>query len=618
MVVKSFMKKNHVLIIIFVLFCSLLFVNIRFLSLLDIKWWDFLQRVFPEKASDRIYIVAIDDAALNRFGRWPFERSLLADLISRINEHGPKYIGLDIVFPETSSGDETLASSIFWAGNVVGSVFLPGKPSDDKNLEELEYFPAAERSDKAGDFSFVGNVDVIAQSLVSRGHVKLNSDFDGPVRHYGPFYFYKGRVIWGMAFDLFRLYKGLEMSDISIGVNEIKMGDISVPTNDNKKFMIHFTRHEREIKYIPMTEFYEEGFRYDLNDSIVLVGLTSVGLHDYRPSPISPSMPGIEIEAMIVNNLLTGNILKPHRVFNYLVILFCMLILGYIFVRVNKEFNLLRGVLSLFFVFLVYTGIQMFFFGKLRELLHFFIPNLFFLALFGYHLAYYYLVSSKGARELKMILSHYLSPNVMHELVKNPGLVKLGGNRTAVAILFGDVAGFTTYSESHSPEEVVKMLNIILTKLTNSVFEFKGTLDKYIGDCIMAFWGAPLPDKAACDHCVLACIDMIDAIKEMNKGLEEKFYIGIGVNYGDAVIGNMGSDKVYDYTAMGDTVNTASRVEGLTRTLNNALVLTKDAFDKLSDELKTRFELHPEKMSVKGKAEGLTVYKLIGYPLKDV
>jgi adenylate cyclase len=610
------MKRKFSVIIILFIFTVLLFFPIRFFDILDLKWWDFVQHSFPDKWSSKVFIVSIDDDALNEYGRWPFDRKVLSNLIDKISDHNPKLIGLDILFPERSNSDETFSSAIFYSGNVVGSVSVDEKQPVSKNNNELNFFPSFKGDAYFKIVSFLGNVESISDSFLSRGHIHILNDFDGTIRHYHPFFIYKERLIPGMAFELYRLYKGYELSTLKIMKNKILIGEDTIPIDHNRRNFIHFLKNSGDIPQIKMTDIMTDNVKYDLNNKIILVGVTATGAHDYRVSPISQSTPGVEIEATITNNYLTGNLIKPHRTVNYILIIFFMWILSIFYIFFNRKFNLARSLYSLLFLIFIFFSFHFLFFLHFKMVFHFLLPLLLYLFIFGYLLAYHYLVSSKGARKLKMILSHYLSPNIMSELLENPELVKLGGSKVNVSVLFGDVAGFTSFSENHSPEEVVTYLNEILTILTRSVFQYNGTLDKYIGDCIMAFWGAPLPDVNSAEHCVLAAINMIENINKFNETTQDKFYIGVGINSGAAVIGNMGSETVYDYTAMGDTVNTASRMEGVTRNLNKALVITRFTYNELPDYLMTRFEKYNEKVIVKGKEKGIEVYTLKDHPLK--
>ena len=553
----------------------------------------------------------IDDSAIDKYGRYPFDRSILAKLIDNINKYKPAVIGLDLWFPEASSGDETLASSIFQAGNVVGSVFLSEEKNVSKNMDELDYFPDIQGNYPTTVKSFIGNEPTISSSFVSRGHLHFNSDFDGLIRHYHPFFVYKNKIIWGMALELYRIYENLSYNKIKLSKREISIGTTFIPTDEKFIYSLHYLKKLRTIPYIKMTDIMNNTSKINMKGKIVLIGVTATGLHDYRPTPISPAMPGVEIEATIVNNLLTKNFITPFSFKGNIISLLIMIIFGLVYLFINKRFDYIRSTLSAIVLIIIFVLLHILLFPKL--ILLFFVPLLFFIFIFGYLLSYYYLVSSKDAR----LLSHYLPKNVMHVLLGNPHMVKLGGEKTKVAIIFGDVAGFTTYSEGHSPEEVVSKLNDILSILTEKVFEYNGTLDKYIGDCIMAFWGAPIPDEKACDHAVESTLQMLHALVEYNKVSGENFKLGVGINFGEAVIGNMGSKSVYDYTAMGDTINTASRLEGVTRTVNNKLVISKAVFDKLSAKYKELFEMHNEKISVKGKTEKLTIYKLKNALLKE-
>ncbi|MCD6578440.1 adenylate/guanylate cyclase domain-containing protein [bacterium] len=603
-------KKGFIVSLIFIFFTFLIFFSPRFFHLLDLKWLDLLQRIKPDRNSNKVVIVEIDDSSIEKYGRFPFNRAILAELIDKISKRGPAVIGLDLWFPETSSSDETLASSIFYAGNVVGSVFVSEEDRSSTNIEELDYFPSTNSTSQEEIKSFIGNNSTIASNFISRGHLHFNSDFDGLVRHYHPFFIYEKKMIWGLAFEVYRIYKGLDYDKINLIKKKIFIDKEPIPVDDKYIYSIHYLKTTGVIDYIKMKDIMDESKKFNIKDKIVLIGVTATGLHDYRPSPISPSMPGVEIEATVVNNFITANFITPFSFSSNIISFLIMILLGIFYLRINKKFNYIKSFVSITMVIILFALLHIVLFPKF--VLLFIVPLLFFLFLFAYLLSYYYLVSSKDAR----LLSHYLPKNVMHVLLGNPQMVKLGGEKTKVAIIFGDIAGFTTYSEGHSPEEVVSKLNDILSILTEKVFALNGTLDKYIGDCIMAFWGAPIADEKACDHAVESTLQMLKGLEYYDETNNENFKLGVGINFGEAVIGNMGSKSVYDYTAMGDTVNTASRLEGVTRNVNNKLVISKATYDELSPNYQELFEVHDEKISVKGKKEKLTVYKLKNAPLK--
>ncbi len=348
-----------------------------------------------------------------------------------------------------------------------------------------------------------------------------------------------------------------------------------------------------------------------LKDKILLFGATALGIYDLRVTPFDENFPGPEIHIHLLDNLLGQDFLRIPSWEKWAMPLFLLLIGS----ALSLAFGSLSALWSLGVTALALMGLffldQLLLFNQ-GHLVNISLPLGFVAFLFLTTNFYNYLIAERGKRELKQTFQKYVSPSIVDEILKSPENIELGGKKQRVTVFFSDVRGFTTISEKLDPRALSDLLNSYLTPMTELVFEQKGTLDKYMGDAIMAFFGAPLEDPKHAKHACLCALKHLEKLKELQaeyakKGLPE-IDVGIGLNTGDVSVGNMGSETVRSYTVMGDTVNLASRLEGINKQYDTRIVISEFTYAEVKEEFICR-EL--DWVRVKGKAQPVKIYELL-------
>jgi adenylate cyclase len=345
-------------------------------------------------------------------------------------------------------------------------------------------------------------------------------------------------------------------------------------------------------------------------DKIVLIGGTASGLFDFKPIPFSPSFPGVEIHANTISNILLGNYLRNWPAYITVLLIIILSLVPGVF---SGRFSPLKDGLLALGLFTGYFLLTFTLFSA--KFIHAdFVAPATGLALSYVAILFYRLMGEeKEKRWIKKTFSHYISAHVMENILTNPDSLKLGGERKNLTVLFSDIRGFTTISEALKPEEVVELLNEYLSKMVEVVFRNDGTLDKFIGDAVMAFWGAPLADAAHPRKAMLCAIEMIEELKKLQAkwGAEGRHIIdiGIGINSGDMVVGNMGSKEKMEYTIIGDNVNLGSRLESLNKEYKTRIIISDTTYQAVKDLVEV------EKLgavNIKGKRKQVQVYAVTG------
>lgn len=577
----------------------------------------------PKKPiSGKIVIVAIDEKSLKELGRWDdWSRNKFPEIISKIKNNGAKVIGVDVLFIEKSKDDSKLVKHIN-NGITVGSFVI------DFNLQRRVDVP-----DKLKNSSYqnilqnkeqiiIGNdiiypFEEVLKSYATLGHINMLPDDDGVVRRelvsirYGDF------VFPSFAIQIYKLFKGIDDEDVLLVPGQaLFLSKQRINLDYYSAFLINYKGEEGTFPYISASDIYFDRIQKDFfKDKIVLVGATAIGLYDLRVTPLSQNMPGIEKHANVIENLIDNEFVNIAPGY----ILYLSLLAIYLLYLMLGTSLRVKGVSLLgLCIFIGYSFIAFFLFFYYRLYLNLVHPTMFNLTIFIGVVIYKYSIEEAQSREIKRIFSSYVSDKIVNELIKNPEMAKLGGVKKDITVLFADVRGFTTFSEKHTPEEVVLYLNELLGEMTEVIMKYDGTLDKFVGDEIMALWNAPIEQDNHSLKAVKCAIEMIRknrviADKWIKEG-KEALYIGIGINTGEAVVGNMGAEnKKMDYTAIGDTVNLGARVEALTRSLNADILITEYVYDKIKSfekELENVNIIECPPQQVKGKKDYIKVYKI--------
>ena len=580
---KKYLKISIILILIGLIASS--FFSLDFFTSWRVKLTDklFLQ----EEVNKEIIIISIDNESLQKIGRWPWNRNIHAQLVNIIAEQKPAVIGLDVNFPEKSSllADKELAQAINNANNVILPIETELTLGNQKNVFSNALWPVEEIKDSAVGLGVV-NTPLDKDGIFRKLPIKIYSDQG---EEYSPFFI--------EIANLYLKNKGLDSS--------------LIPTDKKGLMLVNYLGKPGTFITISASDVIEGNLEIDLlKNKIILIGATAPDLHDEQITPVSSNIPmsGVEIHANAVNTVLSNQFLIPLNFYLQIIILIGLaLIIGFILIY----FKIIIGSLIALSVFATYLISALVVFDK-GIILDLFYPLVVFILTFIFSIIWKYSTERKEKKYIRNTFSRYVSPDVISEILADPNKLGLTGQKKELTILFSDIRGFTSISEKLSPEKLIELLNQYFTLMTDLIMESGGAVDKYIGDAIMAFWGAPLDDPNHSDN---ACKIGLAMIKELELKREEwidKFgvdlRIGIGINTGPVIIGNIGSDKRFDYTVIGDSVNLASRLEGLTKEYGIELIVSQFTKDQASKDFVFKYL---DEVRVKGKEEEVKIYQLV-------
>lgn len=598
-----------------------------------------------EDTTGDVVIVALDANSLNQFSErfniyWPWPREYYALVLDYLMEDGAKVVTFDVLFdrPDIDRLDTDGATSDGRLGRVLekwpntilastitaGSDTLPGnpRPFPYQTIQPEGRLPAPNTG-----FSSLP-IDAFLQSVYSVATANMEPDQDGVIRHL--------RLLEPISdstavpsLSLAAYISGLgEVPDITIKSDELQVGDLTIPVDSDERYTINWYKKggtvDGTFTYFGFYQVFQSAWLAlnrpesgrpfppgTFKDKYVFIGASATGLSDTRSTPFSAlePYPGVEIHATAMANLLDRNFVTHFdTALVYLLLFIVNLSMVTLVFYVRPTISSIGGIAIL--AGIVFTGFLLF--GSERIWLPTGLFALSSVYTFFPALVYRYYSEEKQKQEIKSAFSRYVQKELVSELMSSPEKLRLGGEKKKLTIMFSDLAGFTSISEAMTPEELVELLNAYLGAMTNIIFEHKGTLDKYIGDAIMAFWGAPIDQQ---EQEILACKSVLSMIDHLNKlrvewlakGLPDVF-ARYGINTGQAVAGNMGSETRFNYTVMGDTVNLAARLEPANKVYNTTAMISEFTYAAVKDELICR---QLDKLVVKGKSKPVTVYELV-------
>ncbi|MDF1580679.1 MAG: adenylate/guanylate cyclase domain-containing protein [Desulfuromonadales bacterium] len=570
----------------------------------------------PEGSKD-IVIVTVDERSVNQLGRWPWDRRVIGDLLARLQE--ADLVGLDIVFsePTDAAHDGYLAEKIAGNENIVGGFFFRNEASKQTDAADLDILQDYAYLEPEVHDSIIGikdfpyaeiNIPVISDAFLTAAYFNSEPDPDGLYRRYPLAFIHEGYVFPPLAVQLLR-FKHNQAARIVLdrhGVAEFGLGDITLQ-RDNY-FRLNYYRPDQSV-FIPALEVYNGTVKPEFfRNKIVLVGVTEIGVFDMRPTPVDPVTPGVWLHYVALSNLMLNEMLHNSPLLDAALIAVALLL--------SLAVSLHRSLAMRLALYTTLLGTVL-----IISNLSLLIGNLWqreFYALFPALLLIVVLEISAFVRtevragELKRAFTSYVSPEVVGEIINHPDKLELGGEEREISILFSDIRGFTSLSEQVTPTELVKMLTQIHDPMTQVIMQNKGLLDKYIGDAMMALFNAPLdvPDHA--DRAVRSALELVAALTDINRGFREQGFppvdVGVGVNTGRCIVGNMGSKARFEYTAIGDAVNLASRLEGLCKTYHSRVVISAATKEQLTGDFVLRML---DRVRVKGKNIPVEIYEVM-------
>lgn len=627
--------------------------------------FDTYQRLQPRTYEPApVRIVDIDDATLARIGQWPWPRTVLAELVATLTNAGAAVVAFDIVFaepdrtspsqalavwPETEElrpmraaiaqlpdHDEVLAEVMKQAPVVAGFAMVDGAPTRAPTIRGrfarlgpdpapyIPRFPAA-----------VTNLPVLEQAAKGNGSFNAINDRDGLVRRVPMALCYRsgtGCILYpSLVAEALRVPQGASTLQIKSagasgedsfgadgGVVSVRIGDFVVPTDRQGEMLVHFTRPE-PTRYIPAWRVLAGNLPDGaLEGMVVFIGTSAAGLKDQRATPLDPAMPGVEIHAQATEQVLTQHFLERPDWSEGAETAFTA-VLGLLLVVLLR----LAGAIWAAALALVAVGgavsASWYAYSAHLWLTEPVTPAAMVLAVYISGSLFKYWRTEGERREVRGAFARYLSPALVEQLAREPDRLKLGGELRYMTFLFSDIRGFTALSERYKsdPAALTSLINAFLTAMSEEILKRQGTIDKYMGDCIMAFWNAPLDDGDHEAHACEAALAMDSILLSLNDklraegqlGADDKLDVGIGLNSGEVIVGNMGSQQRFDYSVLGDAVNLASRLEGQSKSYGVKTVIGETTHASVSGRFAT---LELDLLAVKGKSEAVHIYTVLG------
>ncbi len=631
------------LCLVFALFFALLrYFDPHPLHMLELRGIDARQQFRgPLAVGGEVAIIGIDEKSLTELGRWPWPRSRVADLVTKLTDLGAAAIALDIVFAEPQPDDDPkLAEAIRDSGKVVLGYFIDfaslgehespfGLSSYNLLKPGLGKSPGEERLPKAP--RVVGNIPEIAAAARRAGYFNMLPDDDGIFRRVplGIRYAPPSRgpqILSPLSIEAIRRTQrnatlGMALDDD--GVAGVAIAGIPIPVDADGNLWVNYSGPAHTFAHFSAADVLAGRVQGDaLRDRILLVGTTATGAYDIRSTPFDPVSPGVEIHANVIEDVLRGRFIVVPRWLasaDIAVILFTGIALGIAltFFKGTRSILFLLGALTASFgasqLLFIRRGIPL---GMVYQTLSV-------VSQFGAVGIFHYMTEVREKHRIRSAFNLYLEPSVARLVSEDPSQLRLHGEKKDLTVLFSDLRDFTTASEALDAEKLVEFMNEYFGTMTEEIFRHDGLVDKYIGDAIMALWGAPVTTP---DHAVKACqaaLDMVGCLESLQDawrrigGAEHggadlprtpRLRIGVGINTGPMVVGNIGSQRRFNYTVMGDAVNLASRLEACNKLYGTRILIGENTRNAIGDEFLLR---EIDSVRVKGKRQPVRVFELL-------
>ncbi|MGF6428088.1 MULTISPECIES: CHASE2 domain-containing protein [Bradyrhizobium] len=645
------------------LVCVALLIGIAALRIVDpapvqelrVRTFDTFQALQPRQKTARpVTIVDIDEKSLAdpRLGQWPWPRTRLADIVTNLTRLGAVVIAFDAVFSEPDRLNPDIAADTFSSLDEEMRARLRQLPSNDSIMaeaiknsrvvlgesggpnvradlnEKLPVTGLAMLGEEPQPFMFMfpgllRNVPVLEEAAAGRGLFTIRPERDGIVRRVPMIMVAQGITMPSLSFEMLRVASGsgtILIKADKAGIKSLGLKGFAIPTDLHGQLWIHYARRDPSI-YVSAVDVLDGRVSPDrIAGKLIVIGTSAIGLNDIKTTPVTPAMPGVEVHAQVLESALTGDVVSQPN-YGIGIEFFAALIMGLLVIAFAPKFGPITLVAVGGMFASVLIGTSWYFYSQHRLLIDFTYPLMSTTAIYLTLIFSAFVREQQQRRQIRSQFVQYMSPALVEQLAQSPERLVLGGEEREMTIMFSDMRGFTSISETYksNPQGLTALMNRFLTPLSNAILARKGTIDKYMGDAIMAFWNAPLDDKQhqlnACD----AALDMLERVDDLNREREQEakdgghvyvpLNIGVGLNTGSCVVGNMGSDVRFDYSVFGDSVNLASRLEGQSKEYGFPIIVGS----KTALAVKEKFAiLELDFIMVKGKKEPEVIYAIAG------
>jgi len=623
-----------------ILLLGVRYTDSKYVKILRYKTWDAYQQIQPRQDhSDMVTVVNITEKDIEKYGQWPWPRHVMAMLHAQLGELKPALVNYNILFaePDRMSGknyldtmpmdkemreqlekvlldtDQMFAYMIDRTGNVI----LMQSVKDTASVELPSTTPILEKGNaKPWLWLYEGIVSPIPKFSAATKGLGVNvtaPEPDGVVRKMPMLIRVNGKIYPSQILENVRIINQSKRIKVVAGPNGVEevlvKKDAGVPVNHNAEMYIHYTHPDNILEVSAGDVMSGEVPMERLQNRIVVVGLDAAGLSYLKDTPFQ-LMTDQQITAQALDMLVAGRYLvRPVNAdFNEIITL---ALIGLLLILILPRQGVVWAIPTLILSAGGVMAASWYGYAKQGFLIDASFPVLFIAVVWSHSVYNNFVTQNRLRQQIKKQFEHYLAPAMVKKLQKDPSLLKLGGETRIMTFMFSDIRGFTPISEKYkgNPEGLTKLINRFLTRMTDIIIKNGGTIDKFMGDCIMAFWNAPIDDPEHEENAVQAAIEMQEELKLLNAELTKEnlpnINIGIGINTGEALVGNMGSNQRFDYSVIGDAVNLASRLESSSKTLGKTLIIGEDTVK--AAKLNYDFD-YVDKITVKGKTEEIKVY----------
>ncbi|MFP6747432.1 MAG: adenylate/guanylate cyclase domain-containing protein [Alphaproteobacteria bacterium] len=654
--------------------------NPPFLEVFRLKLFDLYNQIHPrEYQKVPVAILDLDDETLARTGQWPWPRSKLAEMLARVFNAGAKVVAFDVVFAEPDRTSPKQALSV-WLNqpvmdldnmspqarafskpilenipdhdeafaNVIGQIrdaakdigVIAGVVLTNDGSKDMPVIKAgfAVSGDDPRPFlnqfdGAVVNLAAIEAAASGVGSFNLVPETDGIIRRVPTFMRIGEQLYPSLSLEALRVFQGAstyilknsganqeENFGQSTGMNHIKVGRLEIPVDAGGRFWVHFAK-PTPGRVIPLWKVFEDDFDpAQVEGKILFFGTSAAGLNDLPTTPLDAAAAGVDIHVQATEQILSGHFMERPDWAEGMEII-SILVMGIFLILITPQFGALPGASISIGTAIGAMALSWYLYTDQLMLVDPIYPGIAIVAVFLSSSTILYLKTEAEREQVRGAFSQYLSPALVEQLANEPDRLKLGGESRIMTFLFCDVRGFTAISESfkNNPQGLTRLINRFLTPLTDAILARQGTIDKYMGDCIMAFWNAPFDDELHPEHACESAIVMFEELAELNKvlkaeaeedGTEHKpLKVGVGINTGECVVGNMGSEQRFDYSVLGDSVNLAARLEGQSKNYGVGIVIGEKTEAVVNDKFAT---IELDLIAVKGKSEAVHIHTILG------
>ena len=586
----------------------------------------FLRMNLSNTPSSQIINIAIDENSLSKVGRWPWNRNLYGNIFEYVKD--AKVIVFDSVITTSDNikSDQKFFSRLKNMDNLIlGTFFCNKEQNSTINMTPFAVNIKNGEQMKLIEYQYYANLpEDLVKNAHAIGSVSTLPDNDGVIRKLSPIFRHNNTFYPSVAIKAAMKYKNI--NSLIYKNNTLILDNITIPldktnsevylqwykpSKQNANFITHKTYSASDIldSYnkvqkgekppIPQEEF---------KDKIVIVGATAYALNDIKKTPVGVDYPGLEIQATFIDNIINNDFMKKASLALNLIVLVVLVILT---VQTAKQLPILYSLLTLITVILGWFYIAKNIFFANGYIIDVITPLSFVLLAYSLTFVYKYFLAGRSRNNLKNVMSKYISKSVMKDVLQNE-TAELGGKRAYVSVLFADIRQFTSISEVYTPEEVSSLLNEYFSLIAPIIDKYNGTLNKFMGDAVMAIFGAPIEDDNHAQNAVLCAEEILLEVKKLNYkwkiSNKPEIRIGVAINTGYVFIGNIGSKDRMEFTVIGDSVNIASRIESLNRVYNTSFLISSSTYEKVKDIVNT---IKIRDVSIKGRISSVTIHEVI-------